>query len=184
MRHCGKTRGRSWAWWFGTGLPRPISGIRSTGERRSRMTRARKPGTPGKTTIPKEAVREATRRLKKAFGQTGNAGCRRLEIIAQQHHLYLETDELPVEVFPGLVDSRFARQGGARRAPLGRLVWTGAQRGGACSSTSGRTSVGTRRTRPERKAARRKTASSNPSLGGSCRSPSRGRRRSETRWVT
>jgi len=89
------------------------------------MTRARKPGTPGKTTIPKEAVLEARRRLKKAFVQTENSEYQRLEVIAQQHYLYLETVELPIEVFPGLVDARFARYGGACRAPLGRLVWTG-----------------------------------------------------------
>ncbi len=89
------------------------------------MTRARRPGTSGKTTIPKEAVREGTRRLKKAFARTASSGHERLEVIAQQGYLYLETVELPVEVFPGLVDARFARKGGARRTPLGRLVWMG-----------------------------------------------------------
>ena len=89
------------------------------------MARARKPGTPGKTTIPAEAVREATRRLKKAFTQTGYSAHERLEVIAQQGYLYIETVELPVEVYPGLVDARFAKKGGARRTPLGRLVWTG-----------------------------------------------------------
>jgi hypothetical protein len=89
------------------------------------MTRAKKPGTPGKTIIPKEVVREAMRRLKNAFRRTANAERETLEVIAQQRYLYLETVERPVEVFPGLVDARFAKKGGARRTPLGRLVWMG-----------------------------------------------------------
>ncbi len=89
------------------------------------MPRAKKPGTPGTTIIPKEVVREATRRLENAFRRTEDAEHQRLEVIAQQRFLYLEIVERPVEVLPGLVEARFAKKGGARRRTLGRLVWTG-----------------------------------------------------------
>ncbi|MBN1489919.1 MAG: hypothetical protein JXA69_08380 [Phycisphaerae bacterium] len=89
------------------------------------MARARKPGTPGRTTIPRDAVKETTRRLTKSFKQTAEAELASLAVIAQQAYLYLETMERPFEVMPGLVAARFAKKGGARRTPLGRMVWTG-----------------------------------------------------------
>ena len=89
------------------------------------MARARKPGTPGKTTIPRDVIKDVTRRLKKAFKQTGEAESEDLVVIAQQHYLYLETEERPVEIMPGLIPSRFGKSQGPRRTPLGRMVWTG-----------------------------------------------------------
>jgi hypothetical protein len=89
------------------------------------MARAKKPGTPGKTTIPREVVKATTQRLKKAFKTTGEAVASDLVVVAQQHYLYLEAVERPIEIMPGMVEARFAKKGGARRTPLGRMVWTG-----------------------------------------------------------
>lgn len=89
------------------------------------MARAKKPGTPGKTRIPKDVVKDTTIRLKKAFKGTGEAELADLVIIAQQHYLYLETAERPVEILPGLISARFGKGKGAPRKPLGRMVWTG-----------------------------------------------------------
>ena len=90
------------------------------------MGRRRKPGTPGKTKISRDVVKATTRRLKAAFKKTGESEMSDLQVVAQQHYLYLETLERPREIFPGLVEARFAK--GRRKpsaVPLGRMVWTG-----------------------------------------------------------
>ena len=89
------------------------------------MARRRKPGTPGKTTIPPEVVKTVTKRLQKAFKQTDEQAFSNLFIIAQQHFLYLEKSEHPIEIMAGLVEARFLKRGGAPRTPIGRMVWTG-----------------------------------------------------------
>lgn len=89
------------------------------------MARARKPGASGRTTIPREVVREATSRLREAFKETGESEFNDLVVIAQQHYLYLETVERPMEILPGLISARFAKSKGRPPKPLGRMVWTG-----------------------------------------------------------
>lgn len=89
------------------------------------MARARKPGAPGRTKIPKDVVTATTKRLKKAFAGTGEALGADLVVVAQQHYLYLETVEKPAEIVPGLIPARFGNRGGRRRALLGRMVWNG-----------------------------------------------------------
>jgi hypothetical protein len=89
------------------------------------MARAKKPGTPGKTTIPKDVVKETVHRLKKVFKKENQAEFADLVVIAQQHYLYLETEERPVEILPGLISARFGKGKGVPRTPLGRMVWTG-----------------------------------------------------------
>ncbi|NLX13799.1 MAG: hypothetical protein GXY44_09130 [Phycisphaerales bacterium] len=89
------------------------------------MARSRKPGTPGKTRIPKDIVKAVTQRLKKAFRKSDRAQVVDLSITAQQHYLYLETVEKPVEILPGLISARFAKRSAACPVPLGRMVWTG-----------------------------------------------------------
>lgn len=85
----------------------------------------RKPGTPGKTTIPRDVVRSVTRRLKAAYKKSGEAEWSELQVVAQQHYLYLETRRQPMEVFLGLVPLAEARGRPKPAAPLGRMVWTG-----------------------------------------------------------
>ena len=89
------------------------------------MARAKKPGTPGKTRIPPDVVKDVTRRLKRAFRQTAEALSAELVVTAQQHYLYLETAERPVEILPGLIAARFGKGKGQPRKPLGRMVWNG-----------------------------------------------------------
>lgn len=87
------------------------------------MARARKPGTAGKTKIPPDVVNTVCKRLQIAFRETDEEGFYELEVIPQQHYLYLETVERPREVLPGLIQARFAKQ--QRRTPLGRMIWAG-----------------------------------------------------------
>ncbi len=89
------------------------------------MARAKKPGTPGKTTIPAEVVKDATRRIRKEYEGTGGAAIADLEVIAQQRYLYFETIERPRAILPGLIAARFGQKRGTRRTPLGRAAWTG-----------------------------------------------------------
>jgi len=89
------------------------------------MARAKKPGAPGRTTIPKDVVKETISRLKKAFKKTDQAELADLVLVAQQHYLYLETIERPMEIMPGLILARFGKSKGPPRTPLGRMVWTG-----------------------------------------------------------
>jgi hypothetical protein len=63
--------------------------------------------------------------MKKAFRETEDTLHSDLKVIAQQQFLYLESIERPRELLPGMVEARFAKKGGARRTPLGRMVWTG-----------------------------------------------------------
>ena len=65
------------------------------------------------------------RQLRNVFRDTSEAEIADLVVTARQHYLYLETVERPQEIMPGLISARFAKRGGARRTPLGRMVWTG-----------------------------------------------------------
>ncbi len=89
------------------------------------MARRRKPGTPGKTTIPQEIVEGTTERLMRAFAKTGPAIKADLVVTAQQKYLYLETVERPWERLPGVSEPRYGKARGPRHKPLGRMVWTG-----------------------------------------------------------
>lgn len=89
------------------------------------MSRARKPGTPGKTTIPQDVVEATAGRLMKAFAENGAAIGADLSVTAQQEYLYLETVERPAQDASGIGKPRYGKARGPRRRPLGRMVWTG-----------------------------------------------------------
>ncbi len=89
------------------------------------MGRARKPGTRGKTTIPPEVVKAVTKRLRDAFNASPEVEVSGLELMAQQHYLYLETRDRPQEILAGLVEARLVRKRRRPAVPLGRMVWTG-----------------------------------------------------------
>ena len=89
------------------------------------MARRRKPGTPGRTTIPPEVVKSVTKRPNATFKKFGDAQFEKLEVVAQQHYLYLETRPRPREILPGLVDARLIGKQRPPAKPLGRMVWTG-----------------------------------------------------------
>ena len=89
------------------------------------MAHRRKPGTPGKTAIPRDVVKTVMRRLQNAFKDTIDADLYDLFVIAQQHYLYLETTDRPHELMPGFVDSRYLSKRPLPRKPLARMVWTG-----------------------------------------------------------
>lgn len=57
------------------------------------MGRRKKPGSPGKTTIPMDVVRSVTKRLAGLFRKSGYDEDYRLFIIPQQGYLYLEVEE-------------------------------------------------------------------------------------------
>ena len=70
-------------------------------------------------------MKETTYRLKKAFRETGQAELADLLVVAQQHYLYLEIAERPMEILPGLIPAQFGKSKGLPRKPLGRMAWTG-----------------------------------------------------------
>ena len=57
------------------------------------MGRRKKPGTPGKTTIPAGIVSNVTDRLVAVFRERGYHHDYRLFIIPQQGYLYVEVEE-------------------------------------------------------------------------------------------
>lgn len=56
------------------------------------MGRRKKPGTPGKTTIPPEIVSSVIRRLSNEFGKRGYDIDHNLFVVPQQCYLYLEVE--------------------------------------------------------------------------------------------
>jgi hypothetical protein len=81
------------------------------------MGRRRKPGVPGKTTIPQNAVSSTTERLQALFVKQGFAEDFDLFAIAQQSFLYLEVERHALGCGPECTSVKPSMP----RTPLGRL---------------------------------------------------------------
>ena len=83
------------------------------------MARRRKPGTPGRTTIPPDVVSSVTTRLQEEFAKRGFREDYDLFIIAQQSYLYIEVVRHPFGCGPECTPASLPSP--SSRAPLGRL---------------------------------------------------------------
>ena len=82
----------------------------------------RKPGTPGKTTIPLEIVSSVTERLSAAFTRHGYHRLFKLFVVSQQGYLYVEAEWRALRA---RTPRRRTKGSSARRMPLGRLRFLG-----------------------------------------------------------
>lgn len=86
------------------------------------MGHRKKPGEPGKTTIPREIVSRVTRRLVAEFTQRGYHVDHNLFVVPQQCYLYLEVERKEF----GTVGPRPSiNRSSTTHIPLGRLKFLG-----------------------------------------------------------
>ncbi len=83
------------------------------------MARRKKPGTPGKTTIPSNVVSSVTKRLLAAFVEMEFNQDFTLFIVAQQSYLYIEVVRHPLGCGPGCAPT--SPPSPSNHTPLGRL---------------------------------------------------------------
>ncbi len=89
---------------------------------RKTVGRRKKPGTPGKTTIPADIVREATQRLVSTFRKWGYEVDHHLFVVPQQDFLYIEVKR---KEFGSGEPGPPITQGSTTHMPLGRLKFLG-----------------------------------------------------------
>lgn len=86
------------------------------------MGRRKKPGAPGKTTIPPEIVTSVTQRLASTFKKHGYHRDHHLFIVPQQCYLYVEVERKPLfKRVPSLPITLSS----TTHIPLGRLRYLG-----------------------------------------------------------
>ena len=86
------------------------------------MGRRKKPGTPGKTTIPPDIVSRVTRRLVAEFTKRGYHMDHNLFVVPQQCYLYFEVER---KEFGSLGPQPPINRGSTTHFPLGRLKFLG-----------------------------------------------------------
>lgn len=97
------------------------------------MGRSKKPGAPGKTTIPPEVVFSVTTRLLAVFHESGFDTDYYLFVVPQQCYLYVETREMPTGCslpVPPIT------KGSTTHKPLGRLKYVGTTEDWVCQPYS------------------------------------------------
>ena len=90
------------------------------------MSRRKKPGTPGLTTIPREIVSAVTKRIQADFKKRGCDDYLYVFVVAQQCYLYVETRDRPRNLSGGPPPPKpRVTTSSTTHTPLGRLKFLG-----------------------------------------------------------
>ncbi|HEY3448461.1 MAG TPA: hypothetical protein VGK67_19050 [Myxococcales bacterium] len=89
------------------------------------MSRRKKPGTPGKTTLPRDVVSAVTEFVQAEFKKRGSADYLDVFVVAQQCFIYLETADKAREAFGRPLPKPRVTTSSTTHSPLGRLKFLG-----------------------------------------------------------
>lgn len=89
------------------------------------MSRRKKPGTPGKTTIPREVVSSVTKYVQAEFKKCDSAEFSDVFVVAQQCFIYVETADKARDTFGRPLPKPRVTTSSTTLKPLGRLKYLG-----------------------------------------------------------
>ena len=107
------------------------------------MSRRKKPGTPGKTTVPREVVSAVTKYVQAEFKKRGFADYLDVFVVAQQCFIYVETGGKVHDAFGRPLAKPRVNTSSTAHTPLGRLKYVGSAERWELHPSAGATNSGT-----------------------------------------